>query len=64
MGISLLSLLPDDMDAVISASQELAWISMMLINMLLQAGMIWVLVSFDTDFRRTDRGCKAPSQIL
>lgn len=63
-GISLLSLLPDDMDAVISASQEFGLDFDDAYQYAIAGRHDLVLVSFDTDFRRTDRGCKTPSQIL
>jgi len=60
----LLSLLPDDMDAVISASQEFGLDFDDAYQYAIAGRHDLVLVSFDTDFRRTDRGCKTPSQIL
>ena len=63
-GISLLSLLPDDMDSVISASQKFGLDFDDAYQYAIVSRHDLVLVSFDTDFRRTDRGHKTPSEIL
>lgn len=63
-GIGLLSLLPDDMDSVISASQKFGLDFDDAYQYAVAARYDLALVSFDTDFRRTDRGYKMPSEIL
>ena len=63
-GIGLLSLLPDDMDSVISASQNFGLDFDDAYQYAIASRHDLVLVSFDTDFQRTDRGHKTPSQIL
>ena len=63
-GISLLSLLPDDMDSVISASQEFGLDFDDAYQYVVASRHDLVLVSFDADFQRTDKGYKTPSQIL
>ena len=63
-GIGLLSLLPDDMDSVISASQKFGLDFDDAYQYAIASRHDLVLVSFDTDFRRTDRGYKMPSEIL
>jgi len=63
-GIVLLSLLPDDMDSVISASQKFGLDFDDAYQYAIANRHDLILVSFDTDFRRTDRGYKLPSEIL
>ena len=63
-GIGLLSLLPDDMDSVISASQKFGLDFDDAYQYAIASKHDMELVSFDTDFQRTDRGCKTPSQML
>jgi hypothetical protein len=63
-GIGLLSLLPDDMDSVISASQKFGLDFDDAHQYAIANRHDLVLVSFDTDFQRTDRGHETPSQIL
>ena len=63
-GIGLLSLLPDDMDSVISASQNFGLDFDDAYQYAIASRHDLVLVSFDTDFQRTDRGHKMPLDIL
>ena len=63
-GIGLLSLLPDDMGSVISASQEFDLDFDDAYQYAIASTQDFILVSFDTDFRRTDRGYKTPSEIM
>ena len=63
-GIGLLSLLPDDMDTVISSSQKFGLDFDDAYQYSVASRHDLVLVSFDADFQRTDRECKTPSQIL
>ena len=63
-GVGLLSLLPDDMDSVISASQQFGLDFDDAYQYAIASRHDLILVSFDTDFRRTDRGYKMPSEIL
>ena len=63
-GISLLSLSPDDMDSVITASQKFGLDFDDAYQYAIASRYDLVLVSFDTDFQRTDRGHKTPSEIL
>lgn len=62
-GISLLSLLPDQMDAVISASRNFRLDFDDAYQYAIAARYDLALVSYDADFLRTDRGHKIPSQI-
>lgn len=62
-GIGLLSLLPDEMDSVISASQRFGLDFDDAYQYAVANKHDLALVSFDTDFQRTDRGHKIPSQI-
>ncbi len=62
-GISLLSLLPDEMDAVISASKKFGLDFDDAYQYTVAARYDLALVSFDADFLRTDKGHKTPSQI-
>lgn len=62
-GIGVLSLLPDDMDLVISASQKFGLDFDDSYQYVVASKHDLALVSFDTDFQRTDRGHKTPSQI-
>ncbi len=63
-GIRLLSLYPAEMESVISASQKfsLDFDDAYQYTVALRYGLI--LISFDTDFQRTDKGYKTPSEIL
>lgn len=63
-GIGLLSLLPDDMDSVISASQKFGLDFDDAYQYAVATKYDLVLVSFDTDFQRTDKGYKIPSEML
>lgn len=62
--ISLLSLLPADMDSVIIASQKFKLDFDDAYQYASALRHDAVLVSFDTDFQRTDRGYKTPLEIL
>ena len=62
-GIGMLSLLPDDMDSVISASQRFGLDFDDAYQYAIASRHDLLLVSFDTVFQRTDRGHKTPSQI-
>ena len=63
-GIGLLSLLPDDMDSVISASQKFGLDFDDAYQYAVATKYDLALVSFDTDFQRTDKGYKIPSEML
>ena len=63
-GIGLLSLLPDDMDSVISASQKFGLDFDDAYQYAVATKYDLALVSFDTDFQRTDKGYKIPSELL
>lgn len=63
-GIGLLSLMPDDMDSVISASQKFGLDFDDAYQYAVASRHDLALVSFDTDFQRTDRGYQTPSQLV
>jgi len=63
-GIGLLSLLPDDMDSVISASQKFGLDFDDAYQYAVATRYDLALVSFDTDFQRTDKDYKIPSEML
>jgi predicted nucleic acid-binding protein len=63
-GIGLLSLLPDEMETVILASQKFSLDFDDAYQYAAAARYDLVLVSFDTDFQRTDKGHKMPSDVL
>lgn len=63
-GIGLLALYSDEMETVISASQKFGLDFDDAYQYAVSARYDSVLVSFDTDFQRTDRGYKTPSDIL
>jgi len=52
------------MDSVISASQQFGLDFDDAYQYAIASRHDLILVSFDTDFRRTDRGYKMPSEIL
>ena len=62
-GIGLLSLLPDDMGTVVTASQKFGLDFDDAYQYAIANRHDLVLVSFDTDFQRTDKGYKTPSQF-
>ena len=63
-GVGLLSLLPDDMDGVISASKSFSLDFDDAYQYTVSNKHDLVLISFDNDFQRTDKGYKTPSQFL
>ncbi len=63
-GIVLLSLSSDDMETVITSSQKFGLDFDDAYQYSVASRHDLDLVSFDTDFQRTDRGCKTPSQML
>ena len=63
-GIGLLSLYSDEMETVISASQKFSLDFDDAYQYAVASRYDLVLVSFDTDFQRTDTGHKMPSEIL
>lgn len=63
-GVGLLSLLPDDMDSVIASSQKFSLDFDDAYQYAVAISRDAVLVSFDTDFQRTDKGYKTPLEIL
>jgi hypothetical protein len=62
-GINLLSLIPDDMDAMIAASKHFDLDFDDAYQYAVAAKFELILTSFDADFQRTDVGYKTPSQI-
>lgn len=62
--IGMLSLLPDDMNSVISASQKFGLDFDDAYQYVVANKHDLMLISFDADFQRTDKGYKTPSQIL
>ena len=63
-GIGLLSLLPDDMGSVVAASQKFGLDFDDAYQYAVAARYELTLISFDSDFQRTDKGYKTPSEIL
>lgn len=63
-GVGMLSLSPDDIDSVITASQKFGLDFDDAYQYAIADRYDLTLVSFDADFQRTDRGHKTPSQIL
>ena len=63
-GIGLLSLNSDEMEAVISTSQKSGLDFDDAYQYAVAERHDLVLISFDTDFQRTDKGHKTPSEIL
>ena len=63
-GIGLLSLYSDEMEPVVSASQKFGLDFDDAYQYAVAVRHDLVLVSFDTDFQRTDMGHKMPSEIL
>ncbi len=63
-GVGLLSLLPNDMDIVIASSQKFSLDFDDAYQYAIAISRDAVVVSFDTDFQRTDRGYKTPHEIL
>jgi len=63
-GIGLLSLYSDEIEAVVSASQKYDLDFDDAYQYAVAARYDLVLVSFDSDFQRTDKGHKTPSEIL
>lgn len=63
-GIELLSLYSDEMATVISASKKFGLDFDDAYQSAVAERYDLVLVSFDSDFQRTDRGYKTPSEIL
>ncbi len=63
-GIGLLSLYSDEMGTVISASQNFGLDFDDAYQYVIAAKRDLVLVSFDADFQRTDRGYKTPAEVL
>jgi len=63
-GIGLLSLYSNEMATVISASQKFGLDFDDAYQFAVAERYDLVLISFDSDFQRTDRGCKTPSEIL
>ncbi len=63
-GIGLLSLKSDEMETVISTSQKFGLDFDDAYQYAVADRHDLVLISFDTDFQRTDKGHKTPSEIL
>ena len=63
-GIALLSLNSDEMEKVISTSQKFGLDFDDAYQSAAAERHDLVLVSFDTDFQRTDKGHKTPAEIL
>lgn len=63
-GIGLLSLDSDEMDNVISASQKFSLDFDDAYQYAIATRYDLILISFDTDFQRTDKGHKLPSEVL
>jgi predicted nucleic acid-binding protein len=63
-GIGLLSLYFSEMERVILASQKFGLDFDDAYQYAVSARHDLVLISFDTDFLRTDKGCKTPLEIL
>jgi predicted nucleic acid-binding protein len=63
-GIGLLSLYSDEMETVISASQQFGLDFDDAYQYTVAARHGLDLVSFDTDFQRTDKGHRTPSDVL
>ncbi len=62
-GIGLLSLYSDEMESVISASQKFSLDFDDAYQYAVATRSDLVLVSFDADFQRTDKGHKQPSEV-
>ena len=63
-GVGLLTLLPDEMETMIASSQNFRLDFDDAYQYAVAISRDAVLVSFDTDFQRTDRGYKTPLEIL
>jgi predicted nucleic acid-binding protein len=63
-GIGLFSLYSDEMETVISASQKFGLDFDDAYQYAVAARYELTLISFDSDFQRTDNGYKTPSEIL
>ena len=63
-GIGLLSLLPEEMDSVISASKRFSIDFDDAYQYAVASRHGLTLISFDTDFQRTDKGHRTPAQVL
>jgi uncharacterized protein len=63
-GIVLLSLYSDEMESVISASQKFGLDFDDAYQYAVASKYDLAIVSFDSDFQRTDTGHKTPSEIL
>jgi len=63
-GIGLLSLYSDEMESVIFASQKFSLDFDDAYQYAVATRYDLVLVSFDTDFQRTDKGHKLPTEVL
>lgn len=63
-GVGLLTLLPDEMETMIASSQNFRLDFDDAYQYTVAVSRDAVLVSFDTDFQRTDRGYKTPLEIL
>ena len=63
-GVRLLSLYSDEMDAVVSGSQKFGLDFDDAYQYAVAARYELTLISFDSDFQRTDKGHKTPSEIL
>ena len=62
-GIGLLSLYSDEMESVISASQKFGLDFDDAYQYAVAARYDLTLISFDTDFQRTDKGHKLPTDV-
>ena len=63
-GIGLLSLSPNEMGTIILASQNFSLDFDDAYQYAVAAINDLVLISFDSDFQRTDKGCKTPTEIV
>lgn len=63
-GIGLLSLLPEEMDSVISASEKFSLDFDDAYQYAVASKQGLILISFDADFQRTDKGHRTPAQVL
>ncbi|MCC7188211.1 MAG: PIN domain-containing protein [Anaerolineales bacterium] len=63
-GVGLLSLLPDDMTSVIASSEKFRLDFDDAYQYAVAVRYDAVLISFDTDFKRTDKGYKTPFEVL
>lgn len=63
-GIGLLSLYSDEMESVISASQRFSLDFDDAYQYAVATRYELMLISFDTDFQRTDKGHKLPTDVL